>query len=149
MIARGLEKWLVDNGRPGGPVEPGVVAVTPPGNLGRTGVIALLHAAVAVPRTKRLGYEVSRAAVSRAVTRCFDLGREIREHQDRPVESISFPLFGAGHAGLKASQATSWLWTAVHRELCYDPSWRVHLTTWDVAETREVLAVVAAATAAP
>ena len=59
---------------------------------------------------------------------------------------MSFPLFGAGHAGTSPAAVIAWLWAAVRRELHHDPSWRIHVTTMDPAQTREVLAVIAAAT---
>ena len=46
---------------------------------------------------------------------------------------------------LPAARAASWVWSAVYRELCHDPTWRVHLATWTLEETREVLALVAGA----
>lgn len=145
IVASQLQAWLIEAGRPGGPVEPGVVAMTSPGNLTRRGVLSLLHAAVAVPRVDVGGYLVERGAISRAVTRCFELGRELRQRLDEPVESMLFPLFGGGEGALPAARAASWVWSAVYRELCHDPTWRVHLATWTLEETREVLALVAGA----
>lgn len=146
VVARELASWLAANGRAGGPVEPGVVAPTSAGNLSRSGVISLFHAAVAIPRVGQQGYQVTRPAVSAAVTRCFELARQLREREGAGVEAMSFPLFGAGHAGTSPAAVIAWLWAAVRRELHHDPSWRIHVTTMDPAQTREVLAVIAAAT---
>lgn len=142
VMTRELGEWLERHGRPGGPVDPGVVAVTSPGTLRRQSVVAVLHAAIAVPREDRPGYEVSWAGVSLAVTRCFDLARELRAG-DEGVGSIAVPLFGAGDGGLSPEQSAEWMWSAVRRELCLDPGWRVHLTTWTARETCAVLALLA------
>ncbi len=144
VVVRELEEWLRKHARPGWPVEPGVVVATSAGALEQHGVLAVLHAAVAIPRDEAGGYDVQRMAIARAVPRCFELARDVRRQAAETVESISFPLFGAGDGGVGVAEAASWCWTAVRHELAYDLSWRVHLTTWTAAETRAVLAQLAA-----
>jgi O-acetyl-ADP-ribose deacetylase (regulator of RNase III) len=138
VIAEELSAWIRRNARPGNPVEPGVVAVTSPGELARNGVRQILHAAVASPRRGWNGYDVPETGVMRAVHRCFEIARVERAEQPS-IGSITIPLFGAGDGGLDPEASFSRLWPAVQQELEQDPTWHVHLTTWTIAETAAVL----------
>jgi O-acetyl-ADP-ribose deacetylase (regulator of RNase III) len=137
-VADELAAWVRAHGRTGNPHEPGVVATTSAGELSRQGVRRLFHAAVAVPRREKGGYDVPAGGVRRAIEACFALARDLRG-EEPDCHSIAFPLFGAGVGGLGAYGSFSRLWPTLRAQLQADPSWHVHLTTWTVEETVDVL----------
>ena len=137
-VADELAAWVRAHGRPGNPHEPGIVAVTSPGELARQGVRRLFHAAVAVPRREGKGYDIPAGGVRRAIDTCFALARAERAAQP-DIDSIAIPLFGAGDGGLGPPGSFSRLWPTLSAQLQADPSWHVHLTTWTVSETVGVL----------
>lgn len=141
VVADELRDWVHEHGRPGVPVRAGTVVRTSPGSLERSGVVRILHAAVIAPRSGVKGYDVAPDAVIRAVRRCFELARDERELAGNPTESwgIQLPLFGAGDGGLSAASSFSILWHAASAALRADPSWDVHLSTWETHETATVL----------
>lgn len=141
VVADELGRWVHEHGRPGVPVPAGTVVPTSAGSLERVGVVRILHAAVIAPRTGVKGYDVPPDAVLRAVRRCFELAAQERAAAGAQVGSwgIQLPLFGAGDGGLSAASSFSILWHAVCAALRADPTWRVHLSTWETKETATVL----------
>jgi O-acetyl-ADP-ribose deacetylase (regulator of RNase III) len=125
VLARELAAWLRKHGRPGLPVRAGTVVPTSPGRLAERGVRRVYHAAVAVPRDAE--YQVSPETVARAVAECFALARAERRSLAPELESICFPLLGAGRGGLPETLSASWLIWAIRDELAHDTSWQVHV----------------------
>jgi hypothetical protein len=139
VVGTGLAAWMRAHGRAGLPVEPGRVAWTEAGELGRHGVRRIYHAAVACPVSNSNDYQVDLEGIFRAVRTSFALGRQQRAETTPPLRSICFPLFGAGRGGLDPGQSLAWSWPAMRQELAEDPSWELHLSTWRPSETAAVL----------
>ncbi|MER6916535.1 Appr-1-p processing protein [Streptomyces sp. NPDC000594] len=129
VLVRELGAWLRAHGRPGLPVRPGTVVPTSPGALAVRGIRRIYHAAVVTPHED--GYWVSPASIARSVAACFALAREESERQGITLNSICFPLLGAGRGGLDPALSATWLRWAIRDELAKDPGRRVHLVVRD------------------
>jgi O-acetyl-ADP-ribose deacetylase (regulator of RNase III) len=124
-----LRSWVRDNGRPGMPVAAGSVAPTSAGALRLQGIRRIYHAAIATPRPGTNEYDVEPAAIARAVHATFDLARAERRRFTPPLESLVFPLLGAGRGGLDPAASFAWIWAAIEREITADNTLKVHFVT--------------------
>jgi O-acetyl-ADP-ribose deacetylase (regulator of RNase III) len=124
-----LRSWVRDNGRPGMPVAAGSVAPTSAGALRLQGIRRIYHVAIATPRPGTNDYDVEPAAIARAVHAAFDVARAERGQFSPPLESLVFPLLGAGRGGLDPATSFGWIWAAIEREITADNSWKVHFVT--------------------
>ncbi len=141
-IQRELTEWLQRNGRVGFPVAPGTVAATGPGALSGEGIRRVYHAAVATPRPERDDYSVTADVVAIAIRNVLRLAAAEHEEYSPPLSSICLPLFGAGHGGVTAAAAFSWIWAALDQELREDAPWRIHLVTHSAPQAEEVMHAV-------
>ncbi|MFF8842103.1 alpha/beta fold hydrolase [Streptomyces sp. NPDC015127] len=124
-----LAAWLRNHGSYGLPVPEGTVAPTPAGALQRRNVHRIYHAAIASPVSGTNSYRIAPQAIPRAVHNTFDLARRERDELGLPLNSICFPLFGAGRGGMSVSESFELIWEPMMSELSDDPSWSIHFTT--------------------
>ena len=134
-----LRSWVRDNGRPGMPVAAGSVAPTSAGALRQQGIRRIYHAAITSPRPGTNDYDVTPTAIAQAVHAAFDLARSERRQFSPPLESLVFPLLGAGRGGLDPATSFAWIWAAIEQEMRADNTWKVHFVTHQRA-TAEVIA---------
>jgi O-acetyl-ADP-ribose deacetylase (regulator of RNase III) len=124
-----LRSWVRDNGRPGMPVAVGSVAPTSAGALRQQGIRRIYHAAVASPQPGTNDYDVTPAAITLAVHATFDVARSERGRFSPPLESLVFPLLGAGRGGLDPATSFAWIWAAIEHEMRADNTWKMHFVT--------------------
>lgn len=137
-----LNGWMRQNGRFGLPVEPGTVAPTSPGELGKSGIYRIYHAAIGSPVHGTDSFTVNPLSAADAVHNIFTLARVERITLGIPLRSVCLPLFGAGLGKLNAQVCIDRIWQALERELRTDDTWEIHFSTWSVPETNIVLDVV-------
>ncbi len=124
-----LESWVRRHGRRGLPVAPGTVVATPAGELEHQGIRRIYHAAITSPRAGTNDYDVEPTVVAHAAKNTFMVARAERHEFDPPLNSIGFPLLGAGRGGLDPAASLTWIWAALEREIHKDSSWEIHIIT--------------------
>ncbi|MEU7830568.1 MULTISPECIES: hypothetical protein [unclassified Nonomuraea] len=127
VLQRELRLWSLEHGREGLAVAPGTVVPTSPGELARSGVRRIYHAATAIPRTHTNDYDVEPTGVVRAVSNAFQLAGQERDRYAPSLRSICFPLFGAGRGGLAPGTSFAYLWAGLEPQL--SDAWEVYLLT--------------------
>jgi O-acetyl-ADP-ribose deacetylase (regulator of RNase III) len=128
-VAAELQAWMTLNGRRGLPVSAGTVAATSAGVLAGQGIRRIYHAAVASPRPGTNEYDVEPTVISQAVHATFAAARAERDQFRPRLESLGFPLLGAGRGGLPPAVSFTWIWAAAEREMRADGSWQIHFIT--------------------
>lgn len=144
-----LRGWLAVHGHPGLPVSAGTVAPTTSGALVRQGVRRIYHAAVVTPRPGTNDYDVQPTSIAQAVHAVFATARAERDAFQPRLESIGFPLLGAGRGGLDPATSLAWIWRAVEREMRTDDSWQFHFLTHRRVLADVIVAGLAEAVAPP
>ena len=124
-----LRSWVAANGRPGMPVAMGSIAPTSAGALRQQGIRRIYHAAITSPRPGTNDYDVTHTAIARAVHATFDVARSERHQFTPPLESLAFPLLGAGRGGLDPVTSFAWIWAAIVPEVRADSTWKIHFVT--------------------
>ncbi|GAA2207306.1 hypothetical protein GCM10009850_027640 [Nonomuraea monospora] len=137
VLQRELHDWSRAHGREGLAVAPGTVVATSSGELARTGIRRIYHAATAIPRTHTNDYDVEPTGVVRAVGNAFHLAGQERDRFAPPLRSICFPLFGAGRGGLDPGTSFAYLWAGLEPQL--SDGWEVYLLTRSTASCAAVL----------
>lgn len=144
-----LQAWVRDHGRPGLPVTAGTVAVTSSGALNRQGIRRIYHTAVASPRPGTNDYDVEPTAIARAVSNTFALARAERDLFSPRLNSLGFPLLGAGRGGMDPAVSFTWIWSALEREIRRDNSWHIHFITRRRATAEIIVAGIGQSGASP
>jgi O-acetyl-ADP-ribose deacetylase (regulator of RNase III) len=144
-LANELRSWVSRNGRPGMPVTAGSVAVTSAGALSEQGIRRIYHAAVATPRPGTNDYDVVPTAITQAVHAAFAMARDERPRFTPPLNSLGFPLLGAGRGGLDPAASFAWIWAALEREIPRDNTWAIHFITHQRATAEVIVAGISRA----
>jgi O-acetyl-ADP-ribose deacetylase (regulator of RNase III) len=139
-LADELRSWVSRNGRPGMAVTAGSIAVTSAGALSEQGIRRIYHAAIAVPRPGTNDYDVVPTAITRAVQAAFAMARDERPRFSPPLDSLGFPLLGAGRGGLDPASSFEWMWAALEREIPRDNTWAIHFITHQRATAEVIVA---------
>ena len=139
-LADELRSWVSLHGRPGMAVTAGAIAVTTAGALSEQGIRRIYHAAIASPRPGTNDYDVVPTAITQAVHAAFAMAREERARFSPPLNSIGFPLLGAGRAGLDPAASFEWIWAALEREIPRDNTWAIHFITHQRATADVIVA---------
>ena len=137
-----LNEWMRQHGRFGLPVEPGTVAPTSSGELEKSNIHRIYHAAIGNPIHGTDGFSVNPLSAADAIHNIFALARLERSSLAIPLRSVCLPLFGAGLGGLDPEVCINRMWRALQRELRQDDTWEIHFSTWSMPETDLVLGVV-------
>jgi O-acetyl-ADP-ribose deacetylase (regulator of RNase III) len=124
-----LRSWINEHGRPGLPVTAGTVAATSSGDLIRHGIRRIYHAAIASPRLGTNDYDIEPTCVAQAVHAVFATARSERETFRPRLNSLGFPLLGAGRGGLDPATSFAWMWAALEREMRGGDIWEIHFIT--------------------
>jgi O-acetyl-ADP-ribose deacetylase (regulator of RNase III) len=124
-----LRSWIIEHGRPGLPVTAGTVAATSSGDLIEHGVRRIYHAAIASPRPGTNDYDVEPTCIAQAVHAVFATARSERELFRPRLNSLGFPLLGAGRGGLDPATSFAWIWAALEREMRGADAWEIHFIT--------------------
>lgn len=128
-VADELRSWIAEHGRPGLPVTAGTVAATSAGDLTRQGIRRIYHAAITSPRPGTNDYDVEPTCVAQAVRAVFATARSERELFRPRLNSLGFPLLGAGRGGLDPATSFAWIWAALEREMRDGDRWDIHFIT--------------------
>lgn len=139
-LADELRLWVSRHGRPGMPVTAGTVAATSAGALSEQGIRRIYHAAVATPRSGTNDYDVMPTAITQAVHASFAMARDERPRFTPPLNSLGFPLLGAGRGGLDPASSFVWIWAALEREIPPDNTWAIHFITHRRATAEVIVA---------
>ena len=139
-VADELRSWIRRNGRPGMPVTAGSLAVTSAGGLSGQGIRQIYHAAVATPRLGTNDYDVMPTTIAQAVHATFAMARSERSRFSPPLNSLGFPLLGAGRGGLDPATSFTWIWAALEREIPRDNTWAIHFITHQRATAEVIVA---------
>ena len=139
-LADELRSWVSRHGRPGMPVTAGSVAVTSAGALSEQGIRRIYHAAVATPRPGTNDYDVMPTVITQAVYAAFAMARNERPRFTPPLNSLGFPLLGAGRGGLDPASSFAWIWAALEREIPRDNTWAIHFITHRRATAEVIVA---------
>lgn len=142
VIERNLTDWMAAHGRKGLPVAPGTIADTAPGRLALNGVKRIYHAAVAVPRPGTHAYAVQPEVIPLAVHNVLMLAERQRDRFNPPLQSLCFPLFGAGRACLDPVVSITSLWRALVVESASSPRWHLHIATSSTRHADVIVATV-------
>jgi hypothetical protein len=145
VVPAELRSWIRDHARPGLPVTAGTVAATSAGDLSRQGIRRIYHAAIASPRSGTNDYDVEPTAIVQAVRAAFAIARSERELFRPRLDSLGFPLLGAGRGGLHPATSFAWIWTSLEREMRADGSWTIHFITHQRATADVIVAGLARA----
>lgn len=124
-----LHAWMQDNGRPGLQVTAGTVVPTSSGVLSLQGIHRIYHAAIVSPRPGTNDYDVDPAAIALAVRNTFAIARSERDQLSPRLNSLAFPLLGAGRGGLDPAVSFAWIWATMEREISQDGGWEIHFVT--------------------
>lgn len=139
-VADELRSWISQHGRPGMPVTAGSVAATSAGALSQQGIRRIYHAAIALPRPGTNDYDVMPTAIAQAVHAAFAIARSERALFTPPLDSLGFPLLGAGRGGLDPATSFAWIWAALEREIRGDNTWAIHFVTHQRAIAEAIIA---------
>ena len=110
------------------------------GRAERAGHPADLPAAVATPRPGTNDYDVIPTAITQAVYAAFAMARNERPRFTPPLNSLGFPLLGAGRGGLDPASSFAWIWAALEREIPRDNTWAIHFITHQRATAEVIVA---------
>lgn len=138
LDADGLHAWLTRNHAAGLRLHPGTIAPTDSGALRQHGIKRIYHAAIAEPRPGTQDYDISPEAISHAVRNAFATARTERANPEVPLNSICFPLLGAGRGGLNPQDSLRSIWQAIKEETRNDPAWTIHLASWKPGEAEMI-----------
>lgn len=130
VVSSELDAWVREHGRPGLPAAPGTVAPTSPGALASQGVRRIYHVAIASPRLGTNDYDVDPTAIAQGVRNVLALARAEAPRFQPMLNSIGFPLLGAGRGGLAPAVSIAWIWSALERDIVEHGSREIHFITY-------------------